>query len=179
MMQVMDRVLALDPTSGFDEIYEENIRYVYNYARARLGPDDGEDVAAEVFTAALKTCQAGRSVEVTTAWLMAVCHRKVIDRWRRAHTRRSRWSRVVASTPLTTVDDVEHVDGDPQRAAVLRALDSLSPRHRAALVLHHVDGLSAPTIAEQLGLSVAATESLVARARRAFRGQYVPPVEEG
>ncbi len=158
-------------------LYEENVRIVYSYARARLGPDEGEDVTAEVFLAAATEFERGRGDQVTTPWLMAVVHNKVLDRWRRATTRRAKWRAVVAATPLMEPDRSDQVSEAPTREAVVDALDRLVPRHRAVLVLHHVDGFSAPDIAEHLDLSVAAVESLLARARRAFRSQYREPAE--
>ena len=62
---------------------------------------------------------------------------------------------------------------DPgNREQVVRTLDGLSSRHRMLLVLHYVDGLSVPEIADQLDQSVASLESALARARRAFRTEF-------
>ena len=51
-------------------------------------------------------------------------------------------------------------------------LATMSPIQRAALTLRHVDGLSVPEVAELLGRSVHATETLLVRARAAFRRRY-------
>ena len=50
-------------------------------------------------------------------------------------------------------------------------LRTVSDRQRAALVLRYVDDLSVAEVAESLGLTVHATESLLARARGELRRQ--------
>jgi RNA polymerase sigma-70 factor (ECF subfamily) len=181
MKPVMEdsRATTVDPQMrlhrDLESIYDENVRHVYNYARARLGPSEGEDVTAEVFLAATAEFQRGRGERVTTPWLMAVAHNKVIDRWRRATTKRSKWRALVSATPLVEQDATERVTETPTREAVLEALDLLVPRQRAVLVMHYVDGFSGPAIARQLGITNSAVESLLARSRRAFRSHYSDP----
>jgi RNA polymerase sigma-70 factor, ECF subfamily len=48
----------------------------------------------------------------------------------------------------------------------------LNAIHRAALTLRYVDNLPVPEVAHALGRSVHATETLLIRAKRAFRSQY-------
>lgn len=60
-------------------------------------------------------------------------------------------------------------EGDP---AVQAALDSLSSRQRAVLLLRYVDDYSVSEVADAMDLSYQATESLLARSRRALLGAY-------
>lgn len=52
------------------------------------------------------------------------------------------------------------------------ALESLSERHRAVLVLRYLDDMSVTEVSEVLDLTYKATESLLTRARHAFAGAY-------
>jgi RNA polymerase sigma-70 factor, ECF subfamily len=52
---------------------------------------------------------------------------------------------------------------------VLDLCHALPDDQRIALILRHVDGLSVPAIAAEIGRSVHAIESLLARARRTLR----------
>jgi RNA polymerase sigma-70 factor (ECF subfamily) len=61
----------------------------------------------------------------------------------------------------------------------MEVLTLLSASHRSALVLRHVDGLSVSEVAALLGRSVHATETLLVRARTAFRAKYREAQEEG
>ena len=58
------------------------------------------------------------------------------------------------------------------------ALAQLPALQRAALVLHYMDGLSVREIARSIRKSEAATTSLLARARDAFRRVY-PEANDG
>ena len=51
-------------------------------------------------------------------------------------------------------------------------LTTIPPHYRAALTLRYLDDLSVPECADVLDRSVHATESLLVRARTAFRSAY-------
>ena len=51
------------------------------------------------------------------------------------------------------------------RQVLTEAIDALPPEYRTALVLHDVEGLSNPDIAETLGISLPAVKSRVHRSR--------------
>jgi RNA polymerase sigma-70 factor (ECF subfamily) len=55
----------------------------------------------------------------------------------------------------------------------LRALDAVPAAQRAALALHYLDCLPVEQVARELGKSVHATESLLARGRSSFRRYYL------
>ncbi|HEX6493178.1 MAG TPA: sigma-70 family RNA polymerase sigma factor [Candidatus Dormibacteraeota bacterium] len=59
------------------------------------------------------------------------------------------------------------------RETVNRVADAMPPRQRAALVLRELEGLSYNAIAEELQLSPGAVETLLFRARRRFREEYL------
>ena len=65
------------------------------------------------------------------------------------------WSRRVDETAL---------QGELRRV-LTAAIDGLPPDYRTALVLHDVEGLSNPDIAEALGISLPAVKSRVHRSR--------------
>jgi RNA polymerase sigma-70 factor (ECF subfamily) len=62
----------------------------------------------------------------------------------------------------------ERLDAD----AAYRALSRLSGPQRAALVLRYLDSLPVAEVAEHLGRSLHATETLLVRARGALRRVY-------
>jgi len=57
------------------------------------------------------------------------------------------------------------------REVLQRAIDELPPDYRTALVMHDVEGLSNPDIAETLGISLPAVKSRVHRSRLFVRKQ--------
>jgi hypothetical protein len=60
-------------------------------------------------------------------------------------------------------------DPDPGRDRVVAALDAVPASQRAALVLHHLDGFSMREVADLLGKTEKAVESLLGRGRETLR----------
>jgi RNA polymerase sigma-70 factor (ECF subfamily) len=52
------------------------------------------------------------------------------------------------------------------------ALQAISPNHRLVLILRYVDDLQVADVAKEIGRSVRATESMLARARTALNTAY-------
>ncbi|MFD0665224.1 RNA polymerase sigma factor [Thermocatellispora tengchongensis] len=103
-------------------------------------------------------------------WLIGVARHKLVDHWRRAE-REERGLRLVSGSAR---DDWFEDPWDERLDAMLarEVLGSLGPHHRAALTLRYLDGLPVPEVADLLGRTVHATEALLVRARKAFRGSY-------
>lgn len=152
----------------FRALYAAALPEVYGFLRVRVGGNTAlaEDLTADTFAAAVVEYQAGRAEIVTTSWLRTVARCRLIDHWRRER---------VAATNLVKLpgrSDVPNEADFAERELVLHALATLSSDERAALVLKHLDGYPVAEIAEALGRTPKATESLLGRARIAFRSVY-------
>jgi RNA polymerase sigma-70 factor (ECF subfamily) len=167
----------MEPASAapgdFERLYREMLPTVHRFASTRLGEAEAEDLAAEVFHAAVVAYGDGREHQVTPAWIMAVARNKVIDRWRSAERRSAiaLRNRVRKDDLVTFPADWSH---DERRDDVLAALDRMRPAERSLMVLHYLDGMTAAALSEVLECSVSAVESRLARARRSFRTNYQP-----
>ena len=170
MNDVSASVVGAPPDEArFWEVYERALPALYGYFVRRAGAGVAEDLAQEVLLQGARAFRRGESAKVTVPWLMTVAKSRLIDH-HRAEGRRERklvlaWS---AQRSKSAAADAEF-DASRLTDETERALASLPAAQRAALVLHHLDDLSVVEVAEVLGRSVAATESLLARARRAFR----------
>lgn len=128
-----------------------------------------EDLTAEVILSAVRETKRARAV-VTPAWLTTVARNRMIDHWR-AKAREERRLRAAWSNPDT---DEWTDDGTPVEPEVIaQVMRTLPPGYQAVLSLRYLDDLPVPQVADALGRSVHATESLLARARRAFRTSYL------
>jgi RNA polymerase sigma-70 factor (ECF subfamily) len=100
---------------------------------------------------------------------VGVARHKLVDHWRRlAREQRS----LAAAEPLCDPGEdpwEEWLEAEAAHAALSR----LSPHHRVALVLRYLDGLPVAEVAEHLGRSLHATETLLVRARAALRRVYL------
>lgn len=156
-------------------LYDEALPQVYGYLLRRTGRRElAEDLTSETFLAAAGAARAAPATPVTVGWLIGVARHKLVDHWRR----REREQRSLAAVADSLGADVAAEGGDDPWPGVLdalvaqRALDSLQPQHRAALILRYVDDLPVAQVAELLGRSVQATEALLVRSRRHFRDNY-------
>lgn len=150
-------------------LYDSCAAEVYGYLLPRCpGAAVAEDLTAETFLAAVVAVKRGTVDRLTVAWLIGVARHKLVDHWRR-QAREERKLRVVEEETVTEVDPW---DAHLEAGAAHETLARLGAHHRAALSLRYLDGLSVPEVAELLGRTVHATETLLVRARLAFRRAY-------
>jgi hypothetical protein len=77
-----------------------------------------------------------------------------------------------AESDRTQPDVQERIVESSERGYALAALGRLNPRHREVLQLREAQGLSYQAIADQQGVPVSAVETLIWRARQAFKREY-------
>ena len=151
------------------QIYDDALPEVYRYLRGRCGSVElAEELTSATFLQAATTAAARPHQPLTVGWLITVARHKLVDHWRRM---------AVAERALTVVDggvdDIEEPwDAVLDQTVAADTLARLSARHRSALTLRYLDDLSVSECAELLDLTVHATESLLVRARAAFRSAY-------
>jgi RNA polymerase sigma-70 factor (ECF subfamily) len=149
------------------ELFEREGDRVFGFLLARCGSRAvAEDLTAETFLSAGRRFTEGKSHEVSTGWLITVARRRLIDHWRNLGAQRRRFERLTAELERHPPPD----DQLPTR--VDEALASLSEQYRAALALRYLDDFSVSEVADALGKSYKATESLLGRARQAFATAY-------
>jgi RNA polymerase sigma-70 factor (ECF subfamily) len=151
------------PVSAFLQLYDDALPHVYGYLMRRCeSAATAEDLTSDTFLAAATASQRG--AEVNVAWLIGTARHKLVDHWRRTGRQRQAleelWERTEPPVDGNDPVDVLHVRN---------TLARLTPHHRAALVLRYVDGLPVPEVAALLDRSVHATESLIVRAKAAYR----------
>jgi RNA polymerase sigma-70 factor, ECF subfamily len=159
-----------DHTAMLLSLYDHAVGEVFAFIQARcLDRHVAHELTADTFLAAVGQTQRGAVNEVTTAWLIGIARHKLIDHWRR-QARRVRTIPLSEDFESELVDDPWDVVIDTRRVAVV--LDAIGPHHRSALTLRYIDGLGVPEVAHCLDRSVEATETLLVRARKAFRSAY-------
>lgn len=147
-----------------DDLYRRHVSEVYRYAFAVLGNHaDAEDVTQTTFVNALRALERGERPRTPGNWLLAIEHNIIRQRWRREHVRPAEVE-LDADLP----DGRETDDDGPALADVVRALQRIPPAQREAIVMRELEGRSYREIAEILGLSTGALETLLFRARRSL-----------
>jgi RNA polymerase sigma-70 factor (ECF subfamily) len=147
---------------------------VYGYLLARCRQRAvAEELSSEVFMAAVDSIRRAAVSDVTVAWLIGIARHKLLDHWRRDQ----RETRRLTAVASQAVDDDDLWDVKLDVLVARDVLAVLSPVQRGALTLRYLDDLPVSRVAEILGRTIHATETLLVRARRAFRSAY--EAEEG
>ena len=165
MATVAPEVPLLARDEAFEKLYRRYVKDVYHYALALLrNPADAEDVTQTTFMNAYRAFSRGEEILKPQNWLIKIAHNV-------ARSRYSRMTRRVKEVPLD--DHLEQLalpdDERPEIETVLRALGRLPFNQRAALIMRELEGRSYTEISDTLGVSVAAVETLIFRARRSLR----------
>jgi RNA polymerase sigma-70 factor, ECF subfamily len=172
----MEREVRADAGAALMQLYDGALPQVYGYLLARCGRRAvAEDLTAETFLAAVTACRRTPPPAPSTGWLVGIARHKLVDHWRAAE-REQRGLRAVESEP-----DPPDDPWDERLDALLarQVLAELTGTHRAALTLRYLDGLPVAQVALALGRTVTATETLLVRARAAFRRSYTALGEGG
>src|SRR6187397_76042 len=148
--------------AALDDLYRHHVGEVYRYTYAVLGNHaDAEDVTQTTFVNALRALERGEDPRNASAWLIAIAHNVVRQRWRQAAARPAE---VELEHDVPVVEGEEDIEVDE----LVRALQRIPPSQREALVMRELEGRSYNEIAELLGLTTAALETLLFRARRSL-----------
>jgi RNA polymerase sigma factor (sigma-70 family) len=164
----MTPVLArrLNSDRAFERLYRKHAGDVYRYALVVLRNEaDAEDVTQTTFMNAYRAMERGERPRQPQNWLISIAHNVCRQRFRQSQRRPNE---VVYEEELAeAVVDEDAISAEDIR----RALGHLAFNQRSALVMRELEGRSYQEIAEILGVSVSAVETLIFRARRALREQ--------
>jgi RNA polymerase sigma-70 factor (ECF subfamily) len=159
-------VAALD----FRTVFESHYDYVWLSLR-RLGVHDRdrEDIVNEVFFRVHGRLETYDSSRPLRPWLFAFCVRCAADYRKLARHRREEdppeheaWS----ADPSPGPD--ERLLANERWKLVARALDTLDLAHRSVFVMHEIDQVPVPTLAEALGIPVGTAYTRLRAARQDF-----------
>src|SRR4051794_161242 len=154
---------------AFELLYSRYYRRLERYCYRRLGDKhEAEEVTQEAFARALRAMPTFAGERRFYPWMTVIASRLCVD----ASRRRDRVSPADDIDPgfLDAPQDelVDRVDIERVVAAVGR----LDPRHQEVLRLREREGWSYQHIAEHLGITVGAVETLLFRARRALQREF-------
>lgn len=165
-------------------LYDAHVDGLYTFIYYRVGRDTAlaEDVVQETFARALSRQAEYDPARGSVGSWLTVLSRNVIRDHLRAHKRgdelATTWERIDATLAQTFAAMAERplpgevLERAETRDLVHMAVANLPAQYRIALTRKYVDGETLETLARELGISVDATKSLLARARRAFRDTF-------
>ena len=166
-----DRLMAAfcaGDEGAFSSLYERHATTMFRFLRRLVGQRElAEDVLQTTFLSVVRArgrYQPGTNVR---SWFYAIAANAARDALRRARVRAVEQQAPDGGGGSPTLGDLgATTDADPAlRAALVAALGTLPADQREAVVLHHLEGLSFPEIADILGISAGAAK---VRAHRGY-----------
>jgi RNA polymerase sigma-70 factor (ECF subfamily) len=162
---------------AFAEFFDRNFAPLFRFAMPRVGDESAaEEVVQATLCRAVRKLAGYRGEAALLTWLTTICRREIATYFEQR-------KKVPPMVDLS--DDLPELraaleslgaEATVQRREVARlvqvVLDRLPGRYGDALEWKYLDGLSVAEIAERLALAPKAAESLLTRARAAFRDAF-------
>lgn len=183
--QHMDRALARRILKGdeaaFTSLFDRFFPRLYRFALHRTGgnPDLAGEMVQQTFRKAIERLDTYRGEAALYSWFCQICRNTIID-WHRSNQReratvvpledQANVRAVLESLTAPATDLPETATWQRETRRLVQAtVDVLPQNYGDVLEWKYIDGLSVSEIADRLQTGVKAAESLLTRARSAFR----------
>lgn len=167
--------------AAFRSFFEIYFPRVYRFALPRLGGEieAAKEVVQATLTKGIRNLAGYRGQAALFSWLCQICRRQIVD-YLRANRRHSENIVLIDDSPelraaLEAVegpgsdDPLQGYGSSQTRRLVQSVLDRLPARYGDVLEWKYIEGRSVEEIGELLGIGQTAAQSVLARARTAFR----------
>jgi RNA polymerase sigma-70 factor (ECF subfamily) len=177
---VARRILAGDE-AAFRELFDRFFPRLYRFALARLNRDQetARDVVQQTFCNAIERLESYRGEAALYTWFCQICRNVITDHYRRRQRGSERevlledQPNVRAILEALAASAEDEPDTGVWRQQIHRVveatLDALPGHYGEVLEWKYLDGQSVIEIARRLELGPKAAESMLTRAREAFR----------
>ncbi len=164
--------------SAFKLIVESRKDLVYNTAIGLLqNAEDAEDITQEVFVKVFESIHQFKGESAFSTWLYKIAVTKSLELIR-SRKRKKRFAFVTSLfgennepryDPVDFVHPGVQMDNRERAAKLMQAISQLVENQRVAFTLHKIEGVSYQEIAEIMGVTISAVESLIHRAKANLR----------
>ena len=167
--------------SAFNAFFDDYFPRVYRFAAPRLGgdPEAAKEVVQATLVKAIRNLAQYRGEAALFTWVCQICRHQIID-YQRANRRRHKHVVSIDDSPevraaLESIaapsedEPMRRYGNDETRRLVFSVLDRLPARYGDVLEWKYIEGRSVEEIGALLGIGHTAAQSLLARARTAFR----------
>jgi RNA polymerase sigma-70 factor (ECF subfamily) len=164
--------------AAFTELFDASFGPLFRFTLRRTDGDEdaAEEIVQEAMCLAIRKLSTFRGEASLLTWLMTFCRHEISAYYRK---RRRTPPLVELKEELPEIRDAiaSMSAGDPLlrkeiSTAVQSILDALPSHYGDVLEWKYIDGLTVAGIAERLGVSAKAAESMLTRARAAFRDAF-------
>lgn len=176
------RLLAGDE-AAFEVLFARAFPVLCRFALVRVGGDAhlAEELAQATLCRAIDKLATYRGESALVTWLCTICRRRIDDHFALRQRRPPVLSLLAEEPHVRSALEALALPGDGAEeqlrrrevaSAVHRVLAALPPRYAEVLAWKYLQDLSVAEIGHRLQLGGKATESLLTRAREAFRDRF-------
>lgn len=163
---------------AFDEFFDAYFDRVFRFAAGRMGDADAaQDIAQATLVVAVRKLHTWRGEAALFTWLCAICRRELMAYWDRTRRQPSASTLADSADARAVLERIaaggDSPDQEFMRREVARlvhlTLDHLPDRYGDLLEWKYIEGHAVAEIAARLQSTPKAVESMLTRARHAFR----------
>ncbi len=174
--ELVQRVLRKE-RAAFDLFFDRYFGRLYRFCGTRIDDDAAvEDIVQVVLHKALRNLASYRGEASLLTWLCQICRHEIAN-WRAVQKRQGAEIAIDDHAEARAVLESLQVDRDDElidrQRLVQLTLDHLPDHYGKALEWKYLEGLSVNEIAQRLRMNIVSVQSLLARARTAFRRGYL------
>ena len=183
--ELVRRILAKE-RDAFEEFFATYFSRLMRFCHTRVRDEQAvEDIVQETLVKAISHLHTYRGEALLYTWLCGICRNQISD-WYRKNVNRLEQDVSIDDDPnvLAALESlgISVQDSLSERVAtkdlVTLTLDYLPERYGRILELKYLEGLSVREIAVRLDTGELATQSLLSRARTAFKAGFLELVNE-
>lgn len=165
-----------DP-AAVKHLHECYLPSVWRFVYVRVHRDQhlAEDIVSETVLALIRAV-SDEEAEIRNpgAWLRSVASNKVTDHFRAAARVQHLIDEAKKTSPVSDDNDAVSIhELDERRTEIRSIMDDLPEQHRITLEWKYIEKLSVREMADRLGTTEKAVESILFRARRDFRDRVM------
>lgn len=160
--------------AAFEVLISPYMDTTYRLCLRMMGNEqDAADMAQEALVRAWRNLSTYKAQSRFSTWLYRITQNVCLDELRKHKNRQAESLQKLHEAGFDPEDKKETPEAAAEskdtRAHLIRAIDSLSEEHRAAILLRDVHGLSYEEIASVLDVNLNTAKSRIARARANLR----------
>lgn len=163
-----------DGPPPFERVYRDFRAKIYGYLLGMTrSAEEAEDLTQETFVKIERALPTFRGESSVATWVYRVATNTCLDHLKRRGAREHTAIVSTAGSGLGETEPTDHSSPSPEKTVVQSEMSAcvqdyvldLPPTYRTVIVLHDMQGLSNPEIAEVLGISTGTVKIRVHRAR--------------
>jgi len=177
------RRVAKGDQQAFEEFFREYFPRLFRFALSRVDHDEAlaEDIVQKTMCIVVRKAGTYRGEALLFTWLCQICRNETfavlksrgLERQRNVPLEDNPGVRAALESMSVESDEPEFVRRSEEIARFVRTtLEYLPARYATALEMKYIQGCSVAEIAEQLDVGSKAAESILSRARAAFKESF-------